>query len=115
MAKTHRVLRKISGVDHLSPGDLADVTGWRNLDKLVDQRYLEKLTDAEIAAMEAAEAAKVEKALTENEATLAAARAAKAEAQKLASPAPAPAKPAAPAAQPKSATAAKPQPAAKTT
>ena len=50
MAKTHRVLRRISGVEHLTPGDIVDVTGWKNLDKLVDQRYLEKLTEAEIAA-----------------------------------------------------------------
>ena len=61
MAKTHRVLRRISGVDHLTPGDIVDVTGWKNLDKLVDQRYLEKLTEAEIAAQVALEAAKVEK------------------------------------------------------
>ncbi len=61
MAKTHRVLRRISGVEHLTPGDIVDVSGWKNLDKLVDQRYLEKLTEAEIAAQEAVEAAKVEK------------------------------------------------------
>lgn len=61
MAKTHRVLRRISGVDHLTPGDLVDVTGWKLVDKLVDQRYLEKLTEAEIKAQEATEAAKIEK------------------------------------------------------
>ena len=63
MAKTHRVLRRISGVEHLTPGDIVDVSGWKNLDKLVDQRYLEKLTEAEIAAQEAMEAAKIEKSL----------------------------------------------------
>ena len=63
MAKTHRVLRRISGVDHLTPGDLVDVTGWKLVDKLVDQRYLEKLTEAEIKAQEATEAAKIEKSL----------------------------------------------------
>lgn len=63
MAKTHRVLRRISGVDHLTPGDLVDVTGWKLVDKLVDQRYLEKLTEAEIKAQEAAAAAKIEKSL----------------------------------------------------
>ena len=59
MPKTHRVLRPISGVDHLTPGDLVDVTGWILVDKLVDQRYLEKLTEAEIKAQEATEAAKI--------------------------------------------------------
>jgi len=61
MPKTHRVLRRISGVDHLTPGELVDVTGWKLLDKLVDQRYLEKLTEAEIAALAATEAAKIER------------------------------------------------------
>lgn len=73
MAKTHRVLRRISGVDHLTPGDLVDVTGWKLLDKLVDQRYLEKLTDAEIAALAATEAAKIERSSPPAPALLAAA------------------------------------------
>ena len=89
MPVTHRILRTISGVDHLSPGDLVDATSWRNVDKLTDQRYLEKLSDAEIAAHEAGKVAKAEKA----EAADAAARAAR-QAAKPASATPAPAKPA---------------------
>lgn len=94
MAKTHRVLRRISGAEHLTPGDLADVTGWKNLDKLVDQRYLEKLTEAEIAAQEAMEAAKIEKSLPPAPALPAAVHPLKPVAPATPKPAPAKSKPA---------------------
>jgi hypothetical protein len=64
MPVTHRILRPISGVDHLPPGSLVDVTGWRTVDKLVDQRYLEPLSPAEVEAHNATKGAKIDKVKT---------------------------------------------------
>ncbi len=44
MAKTHRVLRTIPGVEHLPPGELVDASAWRTVDQLVKSRYLEPIS-----------------------------------------------------------------------
>ena len=41
--KTHEVLRAFQGDIRYQAGEQVDATGWRNLEKLIDQRYLKAL------------------------------------------------------------------------
>lgn len=52
MEHTHEVVRPIVAMD-LKTGDKVDASGWRNVAKMVDQRYLRPVESAEVKQLKA--------------------------------------------------------------